>query len=310
MFHFQWHTLVFAKHPSKDSKPKRIGDVSIATSDQSCTDALQTGPELWRMLIFYTDSAEYHSMKVLRSKSLILLLSIIFYGSIVFVADSATGLAQQPPVQSQEISEIDGVPVLLKHLPDYDRVRTRAALLSDKADLVRLIPTEPVLDVLEFPVGTEAATADYPQGKLLIVEYTNPQLSVEVDGKIGQHLAVNPRSDLVYRRIGNYNTFVFGTFDAVAAGELLDQVKYEKMVQWLGDDPYLLKRLERYMLTTSRDVMLTTVFIILGGLGTALLAGIAAGFIFFRVRDQKRASRAAFSDAGGLTRLNLDGLSE
>ncbi|MBA3352204.1 MAG: hypothetical protein H0U23_07245 [Blastocatellia bacterium] len=249
-------------------------------------------------------------MKVRRSKLLILGLPIMLLGSILLIAGAPAGVAQQPPVKSQEISEIDGEPVLLKHLPDYDRVRTGAALLSDKADLVRLIPTELVLDTLEFPFGTEAATVDYPQGKLLIVEYTNPQVSVEVDAGVQQFLAANPDSRFIYRRIGNYNAFVFGTRDAVAAGELLDQVKYEKMVQWLGDDPYLLKRLERYMLTTSRDVMLTTVFVILGGLGTALLAGIAAGFIFFQIRDQKRVSRAAFSDAGGLTRLNLDGLSE
>jgi hypothetical protein len=56
--------------------------------------------------------------------------------------------------------------------------------------------------------------------------------------------------------------------------------------------------------------MLSTVLWILMGLGIALLAGIAAGLIFFRIRDQRRASRTAFSDAGGLTRLNLDGLSE
>jgi hypothetical protein len=52
------------------------------------------------------------------------------------------------------------------------------------------------------------------------------------------------------------------------------------------------------------------VFVIIGGLAASVLAGIVAGFIFFRIRDQKRAHRTTFSDAGGLTRLNLDGLSE
>jgi uncharacterized membrane-anchored protein YhcB (DUF1043 family) len=56
--------------------------------------------------------------------------------------------------------------------------------------------------------------------------------------------------------------------------------------------------------------MISTVLWIALGLGVALLAGIVAGLIFFRFRDQRRASRTAFSDAGGLTRLNLDGLSE
>jgi hypothetical protein len=78
----------------------------------------------------------------------------------------------------------------------------------------------------------------------------------------------------------------------------------------LGEDPFLLQKLERYMVTTSRDIMISTVLWILVVLGSALLTGVTAGFIFFYVRDHKRATRTAFSDAGGLTRLNLDGLSE
>jgi predicted permease len=64
------------------------------------------------------------------------------------------------------------------------------------------------------------------------------------------------------------------------------------------------------MVSTSRDIMISTVLVIVFGLGGSVLAGIAAGFIFYRLRDQKRAHRTAYSDAGGLTRLNLDGLSE
>ena len=40
------------------------------------------------------------------------------------------------------------------------------------------------------------------------------------------------------------------------------------------------------------------------------LIGILAGFIYFRFREQERAQWQRFSDAGGLTRLNLDELSE
>jgi ABC-type transporter Mla subunit MlaD len=64
------------------------------------------------------------------------------------------------------------------------------------------------------------------------------------------------------------------------------------------------------MVTTSLDIMISTVLWILLVLGSALLTGVVAGYIFYRFRDQKRATRTAFSDAGGLTRLNLDGLSE
>ena len=63
--------------------------------------------------------------------------------------------------------------------------------------------------------GTEAVTADYPAGRLVIVEYTTPQSSVEIDTRIQQHLATT-QSPIVYRRIGNYNAFVFGAADPIA----------------------------------------------------------------------------------------------
>lgn len=245
-------------------------------------------------------------MALLRLKacfSSFILLVILGGGAII-------AFAQPPATKSQEISDVDGQPVLLKHLPDYEKVRASAVFTTDKAVLQSTIQKQSVLEVLEFPVGTEAVTAIYPQGRLLIVEYTNPQASTEADSRIQQFITGKPQSDLVYRRIGNYNAFVLDASNADAANGLLDQVKYEKTVQWLGEDPHILKKLERYMMATSRDVALSTVLAIVIVIGTAVLVGIAAGFIFFRVRNQKRAHRTAFSDAGGLTRLNLDGLSE
>ena len=212
-------------------------------------------------------------------------------------------------VKSQEIDESDGVPVLMKHLPDYEKVRASASFVTDNNALTQTV-NDPIIALVEFSPGTEAVTASYPEGRLVIVEYTNPQSSSEIDSKLQQYLAANPQPSVAYRRIGNYNAFIVGSTDAAAANALLDRVKYEKTVQWLGEDPYLLKKIERYMVSTSRDIMISTVLVIVFGLGGSVLAGIAAGFIFFRVRDQKRAHRRAFSDAGGLTRLNLDGLSE
>jgi hypothetical protein len=254
------------------------------------------------MLVFYSDFFSFYSVKSRASKTLVLLLSVAVFAIASF--------SQQSPVRSQEVSEEDGQPVLLKHLPDYEAVKAQAQFVTDKDALRRAAGGDAVLELLDFSPGTEAVIAPYPQGRLVIVEYTNPQSSTEVDARIQQHIAATPQSPFAYRRIGNYNAFVFGVTDPVAAGALLDQVKYEKTVQWLGEDPYLLKRLERYMISTSRDIMLSTVLAIVLGLASAVVMGIVAGFIFFRVRDQKRSSRAAFSDAGGLTRLNLDGLSE
>jgi hypothetical protein len=227
---------------------------------------------------------------------------------VLLILAGAVAISAQP-AKSQEISDSDGLPVLLKHLPDYENVRGSAKFTTDKNELKQSV-NDPILDPVEFWPGTEAVTASYPEGRLVIVEYTSPQASVEIDARIQQHLAANPQTSIVYRRIGNYNAFVIGSADPAAANALLDQVKYGKTVQWLGEDPYILKKLERYMVSTSRDIMISTVLVIVLGLGGSILTGIAAGFIFFRIRDQKRAHREAFSDAGGLTRLNLDGLSE
>lgn len=235
--------------------------------------------------------------------------------TILFVLTMCTvGIAisaQQPAVKSQEVSEIDGIPVLVKHLPEWEKVRNSTTFALNTDEMKNTLGQRPVLDLIDFAGGTEAVTAAYPEGKLLIVEYTNPQSSIDADGKFAGHLAQNPQNPpVVYRRIGNYNAFVFDAGDAAAANALLDQVKYQKQVQWLGEDPYLLQRLERYFVTTTRDIFISTVIWIIMGIGLSIVTGIIAGLLFFRLREQKRANRTAFSDAGGLTRLNLDNLSE
>lgn len=231
--------------------------------------------------------------------------------ALQFLATFAVAQANsQSTPRSQEISETDGIPVLIKHLPDWENVRSSTVFLTNTADLEKSLGSRPVLDQIDFAGGTEAVAAGYPSGQLLIVEFTNPQGSAEADTKILNHLAASPEAGTVYRRIGNYNAFVFDAVDQDAALGLLDQVKYQKTVQWLGEDPYLLQKLERYFVTTTRDIFISTVLWIVGGLGISIVCGIVAGIFFYRFREQKRANWTRFSDAGGLTRLNLDELSE
>jgi hypothetical protein len=98
------------------------------------------------------------------------------------------------------------------------------------------------------------------RARLLIVEYMNPQLATEADAKFTTHLAQDPGDPpIMYRRIGNYSVFVFDATDQGAATGLTEQVKYEKSVQWLGKDPFLLEKFERYFAVTGRDVALATV---------------------------------------------------
>ena len=233
-----------------------------------------------------------------------LLLACIFVSAANFAPAQDKDNA---PIKSGEVSDGDGIPVLVKHLPDWETAQNGAAYILSPADLRNALGEKKVFDAIDFAGGTEAVTAAYPQGKLLIVEFSNPQASVDADNRIQQQLN-GQSAGVVYRRIGNYNAFVFDAGDEAAANALLDRVKYEKMVQWLGTDPFALRRAERDFIEGTASLFLSTVTAIVSGLGLSVLAGLIVGFIFFRIRQQKRSQTESFSDAGGMTRLNLDGL--
>ena len=69
-------------------------------------------------------------------------------------------------VRSQEVSEDDGIPVLAKHLPDWENVRNGAIYILNADDLRKALGDRPVFDLIIFEGGTEAVTANYDAGKL------------------------------------------------------------------------------------------------------------------------------------------------
>jgi len=164
-----------------------------------------------------------------------------------------------------------------------------------------------LVDLIDLTAGAEAVTAPYPAGTLLIVEYTTPQVSIEADGRFTARLADLGDTQTAYRRIGNYSVFVFDSSDPAAANALIDEVKYEKNIQWLGDDPFLLRRAERAFINTTSGIFTSTVTVILIGIGIAITAGLIVGITYFMLRVRRRAEMKTFTDAGGMTRLNLDG---
>jgi hypothetical protein len=216
--------------------------------------------------------------------------------------------AQGPSsVKSQEVSEIDGVPVLLKHLPEWEKVRSSSIFATDAATLKKALGERPALELIDFSAGTEAVAAPYAAGTLLIVEYTNPQQSVEADAKLTELLNRTNDGRTFYKRTGNYNILVFDATDEASAHGLMDQVKYEKNIQWLGEDPFLFQRLERNFVVTTTDLFISTVEVIVLGMLLSIVGGLIVGFVYFRVRERRRHEMKEFSDAGGMTRLNLDG---
>lgn len=224
-----------------------------------------------------------------------------------FLLTISFSVAAQP--QSQEISENDGVPVIIKHLPEWENVRDKAALIKNAGDLRKTLGERPVFNSIDFEGGTEAVTAPYEAGKLLIVEYNTPQGSIETDEKVKQQLSETGQNPpIYYRRVGNYNVFVFDATNETSANALLDQIKYEKIVQWLGEDPFLYERQQRSYAQTLTEIFFGTVLAIVSGIGLAVLAGIGVGLVFFYMRKKQRDGMESFSDAGGMLRLNLDEL--
>lgn len=210
--------------------------------------------------------------------------------------------------RSLEVDEKDGVPVIVKHLPEWETVKDRTKLTNSVADLKQTLGARPLIDVIEMTAGAEAATAEYPAGKLLLIEHHTPQFASSNDVAITAKLAETGDRSTVYKRIGNYNAFVFDAADPAAAEDLLSQIKYQKSVQWLGEDPFFVSRVERYMIGTTGDVLVSTAMFITLCLGGAIVVGLLGGYVYFSKREQRRIARTAFSDAGGLTRLNLDEL--
>jgi Family of unknown function (DUF6599) len=231
---------------------------------------------------------------------------------IISVNDTQRGRAVElarllaPTLESGE----GEIPVLVKHLPNWE-VAQRQAVYAVTSDLLtRAVPNQPILGEIGFAGGTEAVVAKYGQSQLLVVEFTTPQFSIDNDQRIWTKIdELKKKGDPVptaYRRVGNYSVFVFNAPDEKTANALIDQVKYEQVVQWLGDDPHLYERLQRYFAQTSAGVFVA----VLKSSGLSLLfclaAGALIGTMLFRRRRAQRA--AAYSDAGGSVRLNLDDL--
>ena len=209
----------------------------------------------------------------------------------------------QPKFKSQEISEVDGYPVLMKHLPEFDVVKDRAKFAVNVEELRSAIGERPILANLDMSVGAEATTAEYPAGRLLIIEYSSPQASIAADEQFTSLLSGEPNT--AYRRIGNYNAFVFDVTDQLAANALLDHVVYEKDIQWLGDNPFRISA-ERAFIIQTTELFFSTVLWIAMGIGLAVVFGLVAGLIFFRFRERERADEVAFANLSGMTILELD----
>ena len=69
--------------------------------------------------------------------------------------------AQSSGYQSQEVSDVDGVPVLLKHLPDWETVKGQAKITNSIDEIRSEFGNPTVLSGIDLNGGAEAAYASY-----------------------------------------------------------------------------------------------------------------------------------------------------
>ena len=212
---------------------------------------------------------------------------------------------------ADQIDRGDGdIPALIRHLPDWQNGQKRSLFLSSFQSLEILPKGDTVLSAISSEGNADAVLTSYDSGSVLIVEFNTPQLATENDQRI-----INRIQDLwkqgqpapsAYRRVGNYSVFVFDAPDEQTAKQLIDQVKYEQVVQWLGENPYVFKEAQKQYVETTLGVLIAVV----KASGVALVACLGIGGLFggllFSWRRAQQKNVEAFSDAGGMLRLNLD----
>jgi hypothetical protein len=230
---------------------------------------------------------------------------------IVLTLLSVAALAQNQSVQnssSQTTPKVeladDGIPVLVKHLPDWETAQKRAQLATNLPELQSAAGNRPILETTDFIGGVEAVAAGYDEGKLVIVEYPTAQGAIEADAEIKEKLNDSPQT--IYRKVGNYSVFVFDAADERAANSLIDKVAYEKQVQWLSDNPIPLLSAQRKYVATTSDIVITTLKVAGIAFVAALFIGGFFGTVIFRRRRRESDNADIFTDAGGMMRLNLD----
>ena len=203
------------------------------------------------------------------------------------------------------------IPVLVKHLPDSENGLKDAFYVNSFSDLQGLPFQSPVTDVIQSDGNADAVISPwYGSNRVLIIEFHTPQLAAENDQRIIARIhelwKLGKPAPTAYRRVGNYSVFVFDAPDEQTAKQLIDQVHYEQVVQWLGENPNILKEAEKQYVNTTLGVLVA----VLKASGYALvlclgMGGLIGGLLFSYRRSQQKAA-TAYSDAGGMLRLNLD----
>jgi hypothetical protein len=214
-------------------------------------------------------------------------------------------------------------PLLPTYLPEQSKIANSEKYLVGPEAVAGIPVISDLKDVIDFTGGTHAAIADYNNGSgkmsIVLVEFQSPQFAIDGLAKIQAHfnaLSPDEQKKRILRRVGNYAVEAVNVSDSETAEEVLKQVKYMVSVHWEGKnssaipipfrppDPSAL----REVVQTGQFLVATFYWIGILVIG-AVVTGISVGGMFFywrRAQRRKLGMENDFTDAGGMTRLNLD----
>jgi len=228
--------------------------------------------------------------------------------SVGEVRDLARALAEKLVAGPHE------VPLLIRHLPTEGRVPGSERFIAGPLGLAQFPEYENPDDLfLLKSEAVEAAIADYRLGrasaKLLLVEYHTPQLAQAAYDRVREYwerLAPSERERRILKREGNYLIHAFDVSDRPTIERIVNQIEYTAQVRWLSGDRIRLVPSLIEEFPVGRWLIAVFAFI---GVLIVIATGVGAlfGYGFFLWR-RRRLERYRFSDAGGIQRLNLDGL--
>lgn len=204
------------------------------------------------------------------------------------------------------------IPVLVKHLPGWPNVENKIFYAVTQPGLKEIVTNQPILDEVNFTGGAEAVVENYGTQRLMLIEFNTASLAtdndVRIKAKLSELRAQGQPAPTTYRRVGNYAVFVFDGTDEQTANLLVDQVKYQQVVQWLGHNPFSHEQATREFTETTLGVFVSVV----KASGLALAATLAVGGFFgamlFRFRRSQQRAREAYADSDAMLRLNIDEL--
>ncbi len=228
----------------------------------------------------------------------------------------AQALAQAIPPGNESLSR----PTLLEQLaPAIEIAKSAGYIPASQSERYFLGPAslgafvERGSEMFIFPGEAEAVMIECrpdisdPRApiKFVIVEYHTPQFATDAMQQAEsflQSLSESERNRINVRREGNYLVAAVTADSSEVAAQMVDAIKYPYHVKWLRNP--LLPTNDPFRTQKAAAMLLSTFAI----LGLILLTVGAGGAIFGATAflRRRRLQREAFSDAGGMLRLDLD----